>query len=86
LLRDKYPLVNKSIAAFRYVGRKNTDLAVIYFSDGATILSGHSDGVLSLFEEAGFIKDDSRIRTSKVIVKLLLLALEPLDVGSRTTT
>jgi hypothetical protein len=43
-------------------------LAIVDFSDGPTVLAGNPDGVLALFDETAFIKDQGAVRAAEIII------------------
>jgi hypothetical protein len=50
------------------ISGKNSDLAVVDFTQGAAVLLGDSDGILSFLGEPGLVKNQGSIRIAHVVV------------------
>ena len=68
IARNIKTLIDETIALWRCVGRKDPDLAVVYFSNGAAILPCNTDGVVTLFSKTALIKNQSSIRMPDIII------------------
>ncbi|KJS01653.1 MAG: hypothetical protein VR65_08470 [Desulfobulbaceae bacterium BRH_c16a] len=68
MFRNIKPFIEKSIAMGTCICGKNTDLTIVHFTHCATVLSGYTDRIATLFYEAAFIENNCTIRMPKIFV------------------
>ena len=66
-LRQIQRAIDEGMAMTRHIGSKNTDLAVRNFARRSSILPRHPTRCLALFQKAGFIDHQHRIRVRKML-------------------
>ena len=66
VLRYIQTFIDEGVPVWRGVRRKNTYLAIVNFADGAAVLPGHPDGIVTFFDKTTFIEDNGTIRMTKV--------------------
>ncbi|OQC55319.1 MAG: hypothetical protein BWX55_00156 [Deltaproteobacteria bacterium ADurb.Bin022] len=57
LLRNKQPIIQKTVPVARGIGRIDAHLAVLHFSYIAAVLPGNPNGIISFFHEARFVEN-----------------------------
>jgi hypothetical protein len=67
LLGDEQPRIKQGVAMGGGIASEHAHLAVLHLADGATVLFPHTDGVIALFDEAGFIEDKDPMGIAEVI-------------------